>query len=472
VQNNKNNFIQQKYYLPLAKFVVINYNKTKLKSAFAEILYFRRFFMKTLKKTLSLILSVCLIASIFAVAAVTVSANYGDEEHNKNIVDCVKSTSTKTLRFYMPQEWRNAYNDTYDGQDLATCSAGIYWWEGSDNCELAENQARGKGWPGYTVTETDPDCANVFVAKVPDDVTTIIWNNSVNGPEKYEDDPDLYQGAMQIENTSSEYFMPGEDVYGFYPEGTDDFDGMIYVCNLKDTTINEYNGKMTFKGCLFYYYGQGKYGVNKEPVEGQVFENGEWPGGETPEETTVDPSSTEETTAASGEETTAAPGEETTAAPGEDTTVAPGEDEGKTPQDTTEPQETTVPATTAAPQETTAAPQGTTAAPAKPAVTPVKKVLANTAKISAKKVTVKAKKAKKKAVTVKPIKVKNAKGAVSYKVAKKDKKKVLKLKKNGSVKVKKGAKKGTYKMTVTVSVKGNANYAPVKKNVKVTVKVK
>ncbi len=427
--------------------------------------------MKTLKKTLSLILSVCLIASIFAVAAVTVSANYGDEEHNKNIVDCVKSTSTKTLRFYMPQEWRNAYNDTYDGQDLASCSAGIYWWEGSDNCKLEENMSRGKDWPGYNVTETDPDCANVFVAHVPDDVTTIIWHNTVNGPEKFEDDPTLYQAAMQVENTSSEYFMPGEDIYGFYPDGTDDFDGMIYVCNLKDTAINEYNGKMTFKGCWFYYYGQGKYGVNKEPVEGQVFENGEWPGGETPEETTVDPSSTEETTTPV-EDTTADPSaaQDTTAT--QEATNATGEDEGKTPQETTEPQETTVPATTAAPQETTAAPQGTTAAPAKPAVTPVKKVLANTAKISAKKVTVKAKKAKKKAVTVKPITVKNAKGAVSYKVAKKDKKKVLTLKKNGSVKVKKGAKKGTYKMTVTVSVKGNANYAPVKKNVKVTVKVK
>jgi hypothetical protein len=235
--------------------------------------------MKALKKSISVVIALLLLVSVITV--VPVSANYGDTEHNYNIEDCVTSTSTKTFRFYMPDDWRNTYNDTYDGESLDSCSAGIYWWEGSDNCELEENQAREKkGWPGYNVTETDPDCADVFVAKVPDDVTTIIWTNTVLGPEKYEDDPDLYQAAMQTENIGSEYFMPREDPYGFYPDGTDDFDGMIYVCNPLDTTINEYNGKKTYKGCWFYYYGKGKYGVNKEPVAGEIYSNGEWPGDE------------------------------------------------------------------------------------------------------------------------------------------------------------------------------------------------
>ena len=91
--------------------------------------------------------------------------------------------------------------------------------------------------------------------------------------------------------------------------------------------------------------------------------------------------------------------------------------------------------------------------------------------------TVKAKKLKKKAQTVKKaIVVKNQKGVVSYKVVKfknKKAKKALKLNtKNGSIKVKKGTKKGTYKMTVAVTAKGDSNYKAMTKKVNVTVRVK
>ncbi|GEM_PF-3010189 len=91
--------------------------------------------------------------------------------------------------------------------------------------------------------------------------------------------------------------------------------------------------------------------------------------------------------------------------------------------------------------------------------------------------TVKAKKLKKKAQTVKKaIVVKNQKGVVSYKVVKfknKKAKKALKLNaKNGSIKVKKGTKKGTYRMTVAVTAKGDSNYKAMTKKVNVTVRVK
>ena len=97
---------------------------------------------------------------------------------------------------------------------------------------------------------------------------------------------------------------------------------------------------------------------------------------------------------------------------------------------------------------------------------------ANTAKIKAKKtVKVKYKKLKKKAQSVKAITVKKAKGKVTYKKLKGSSKK-LSVTKAGKVKVKKGTKKGTYKIKVKVTVKGNSSYAAKSKTVTIKVKVK
>ncbi len=366
--------------------------------------------MKTFKKSLSLILAVCLIASVFALGAVSASANYGDAVHNADIKDVVPAAdATKTLYFYMPQEWRNAFNDSYDGSDLASCKAGIYWWDTSYSPALYYGDTR-NAWPGYTVSETDPADSNIFVAKCPADISTVIFNNTVDGGETAdkEKQPERYAAALQTSNLTAEFYMPGEDKYGFYPNGTSDVNGMIFVCNLKDTEVNEFSGKSTYNGAWFYYYGEGKYGTYKTLEEAQaanaVFSNGEWPGGDF---------------------------EPATQAP----TVAP---------------------TTKAPATT------------KKAVVAPKK--ANPMKVSAKTKTVKAKKLKKKAQTVKAITVKNAKGAVSYKKAGGAKK--LTVAKNGSIKVKKGTKKGTYKVTVKVTAKGNSSYKAATKKVKVTIKVK
>lgn len=83
--------------------------------------------------------------------------------------------------------------------------------------------------------------------------------------------------------------------------------------------------------------------------------------------------------------------------------------------------------------------------------------------------TLKAKSLKKKAATVALPKAKF--GKVAWKVSKNNAKKVLSLTKAGKVKVKKGAKKGTYTIKLKANVKGTANYKAVK-NKLVTVKVK
>ena len=94
---------------------------------------------------------------------------------------------------------------------------------------------------------------------------------------------------------------------------------------------------------------------------------------------------------------------------------------------------------------------------------------ANTLKAKAVNKTIKAKKLKKKAVTFKAVKVSGAKGKVTYKVTKKNKK--LKFK-NGKITVKKKTKKGTYKIKVKVTAAGTSAYKKGEKTVTIKVKVK
>ena len=104
-------------------------------------------------------------------------------------------------------------------------------------------------------------------------------------------------------------------------------------------------------------------------------------------------------------------------------------------------------------------------------VTPAKQ--ANT--LYAKGKTVKVKKAvvKKKNVAVKrskAITVKNAKGTVTFKKSKGNKK--ITVAKNGKITVKKGLKKGTYKITIKVTAAGNAQYKSAVKTVTVKIVIK
>ncbi len=89
--------------------------------------------------------------------------------------------------------------------------------------------------------------------------------------------------------------------------------------------------------------------------------------------------------------------------------------------------------------------------------------------------TVKVKKAtvKKKSVKIKRAKaitVKNAVGALSFKKAKGNKK--ITVAKNGKITVKKGLKKGTYKIKIKVTAAGNDEYKAVTKTVTVKIRVK
>lgn len=146
--------------------------------------------------------------------------------------------------FYMPESWYNEYA-TYP------C---IYWWEGTDACGA---------WPGHKAFKTD--VPGVYYYDVNKDVTTIIWNNGIDGGT--DDTQDIYTLAYQTKNIGSEYYDVEESPN--YPYGTNSFDKMIYVIDESKTEINDFSGKSTYAGEWYYYYGNGEYGLT--PEKGEVY---------------------------------------------------------------------------------------------------------------------------------------------------------------------------------------------------------
>ncbi len=158
-----------------------------------------------------------------------------------------ENVETYRYYFYMPNDWYNEYADT----------ANIYWWEGSGACGR---------FPGYNAYKSD--VANIYYCDVPQDVTSIIWNNGFDGGEDIT--ADCYIKAVQTVIIGSEYYDPGESP--LYPNGTNNFDNMIYVLDPNKIKINEYSGKKTYGGEWYYYYGNGEYGV--QPTRAEAVANG------------------------------------------------------------------------------------------------------------------------------------------------------------------------------------------------------
>ncbi|MGN0452623.1 MAG: cohesin domain-containing protein [Ruminococcus sp.] len=246
------------------------------------------------KKLISVLLAVVMILAMGTVAMVSASA----EATLPELAD-----GYYRYYFYMPNEWKNDYADR----------AGIYWWEGTDAWA---------SWPGGEANLVeDFENGSVYYYDVPQDVTTIIWNNNFDGGSDV--NTEFYSKAVQTCNIGSEYYDVDED--DFIPEGTDNFDGMIYVTDFELTDINDYSGKMTFAGHWCYYYGDGKYGNTPVEGDGVVLTDPafNYTTGGLPEETIT---TQDETTAAPTEATTAAETEATTAAETEATeatTAAP-----------------------------------------------------------------------------------------------------------------------------------------------------
>lgn len=144
---------------------------------------------------------------------------------------------TNRYYFYMPNDWENKL----------TKDAGIYWWEGTNSCN---------SWPGYKAKRTNVD--GLFYYDVPKDVTTIIWNNHINGGTNPE--TEIYKLSRYSKNVGSEYYEKGESQ--LYPDGLANFDEMVYVIDYDKTDYNSF--EVSLVGEWYYYYGEGEYGPTPE----------------------------------------------------------------------------------------------------------------------------------------------------------------------------------------------------------------
>lgn len=133
--------------------------------------------MKTIKGTLALILSVILV---FGTAFDGFAAS-----DNSLLTDTDDKSETNRYYFYMPSIWKNKYSDT----------AGIYWWDDTDACGA---------WPGYKAHETE--VKDVYYYDVPKDVTTIIWNNYLDGGTDI--NAEIYNYSEQTKKSVLNFISP------------------------------------------------------------------------------------------------------------------------------------------------------------------------------------------------------------------------------------------------------------------------
>lgn len=230
--------------------------------------------MRKMKKATSVLLSALLAFSMTAVAFESVSAvvdENGCYAPGDNVED------TRRYYFAMPNSWLNEYTDT----------AGVYWWSGTDACGAIDGTGGSVTWPGYKAQKSSVN--NVYYIDCPKNVPTIIWNNYLDGGQDKEDPK--YLEAMQAADTHAEYYSDGdsdlydsywfeemeesfngdkaalgdfadnffiEEEYGF--GFSFNFDNMIYVLD-PDKTSENWEGKKTYVGEWYFYFGDGEYGT-------------------------------------------------------------------------------------------------------------------------------------------------------------------------------------------------------------------
>ena len=230
------------------------------------------------KRILSVILATVLTGSIAAISAISASAVLeptGEYTPGEGI-------ETNRYYFHMPTDWYNEH----------TTTAGMYWWDGTDACGAVDGSGGSLKWPGYKAWESE-EYTGLFYLDVPLDASTIIWNNYVDGGE--DTTLPIYTQAVQTVNIASQFYSEGDSTFydelddcnffmnmeesllgdkealgdfadNFFIEEEDGFgisftfDNMIYVVDPELTVVNEYNGKMTYGGEWYFYYGDGTYG--------------------------------------------------------------------------------------------------------------------------------------------------------------------------------------------------------------------
>lgn len=224
-----------------------------------------------IKKFISVMLSAVMVSSLFV--GVTVSAK--DKNSNKNKVSGFARTPIETvveettnekgetsdvtykggiysgpysgnkLRYYfaMPKQWKTFTN----------AKACVYWWDGTDSCEDWQHSYQMRSSP--IVKE---DGTKVYYVDVSDTVNNLIFSNGIDVGTKDGDIQSLNWGkSYQTNNISLEGYAPYESAV--FPDGIDDFNNLVYVIDINDTSINEKNGSVIFNGEWYYLHSDGSW---------------------------------------------------------------------------------------------------------------------------------------------------------------------------------------------------------------------
>lgn len=257
------------------------------------------------KKIISLLLAVVLAFSMITVAVISVSAAVDAE--GRYVPSDQYKDNTNRLYFVMPEDW---YYDEYGVTD-----AGAYWWGGPDCCGSIDGASVGATWPGYKMQVADKELSLYYIDlpfSDPDGLTPIVFNNFLDGGTRTEDpdtkevtyqyDEKRYLAATQTGNAVCSYYSPSDNAYydsildgtfwdlaqEAYDNGDDaffgdhkdnffmhpewdlsmNFDKMVYITDPSRTSVN-FEGKKTYLGEWYFYYGDGLYGAlpSKEMAE-------------------------------------------------------------------------------------------------------------------------------------------------------------------------------------------------------------
>lgn len=239
------------------------------------------------KKLVSLLLAGSVVASMAAIASVSASAiidSNGCYAPGENV-----TCGTYRYYFALPNTWLSEYSDT----------AGAYWYNGTDACGAVDGSGGDLKWPGYKAQRDEYKSSNygLYYVDCPTDVPQIIWNNYTDGGEDKE--APIYLTAKQSNDAPTEFYVADDsDLYDqdwfdemeesysgdkaklgdfadnfFYDEKYDlgfamNFDNMIFVAPAEPNGEN-FQGKPTYNGDWYFYYGNGEYGTypTKEEAE-------------------------------------------------------------------------------------------------------------------------------------------------------------------------------------------------------------
>ena len=244
--------------------------------------------MRKIKRLTSIFLSALIVFSMTAVATESASAiidSNGCYAPGDNV-----TCGTYRYYFAMPNTWLSEYTDT----------AGVYWYNGTDACGAVVGSGSDIRWPGYKPQRENCQYDNygVYYVDCPTDVPQIIWNNYTDGSE--DKTAPIYQTAKQTNDANTEFYVADDsDLYDqdwfdemeesfngdkaklgdfadnfFYDEVYDlgfalNFDNMIFVVPAEPNGEN-FQGKPTYNGDWYFYYGDGFYGTYPTMEEADV----------------------------------------------------------------------------------------------------------------------------------------------------------------------------------------------------------